>query len=97
MTPNEISEEELAQEKRWTMMGLTRKEVWDMKQENRSLKEKLRAALPIVAYVSAGRGYVDVEPYPDATARRVNAEIQDALTSQSERVDSGNKQVSEEQ
>lgn len=39
----------------------------------------LQAAKPIVAYVSTGRRYVDVEPYPDATARRVNAQISEVL------------------
>lgn len=44
-----------------------------------ALKDLLRAALPIISYVSMGRGYVDVEPYPDAAARRVNAEIRTLL------------------
>jgi len=43
------------------------------------LEDLLRAALPVVSYVSAGRSYVDVEPYPDATARRVNAQIRALL------------------
>lgn len=43
------------------------------------LETVLRHAQPIVAYVSTGRGYVDVERYPDAAARRVNALIYDAL------------------
>lgn len=33
----------------------------------------------IVEYVSMGRGYIGAGPYPDATARRVNAEIKEAL------------------
>lgn len=45
--------------------------------------EKLEAALiqakPVVEYVSMGRGYIGVDIYPDATARRVNAQIQEAL------------------
>jgi hypothetical protein len=45
----------------------------------RALREALSAARPIVAYVSAGRGFVDVDPYPDGEARRVNAVIADLL------------------
>lgn len=30
----------------------------------------LDAARPVLEYVSRGRGYVDVTPYPDYTARR---------------------------
>jgi len=33
----------------------------------------LRAARPVLEYVSRGRGFVDVEPYPDAGARRALA------------------------
>ena len=33
-------------------------------------REVIRALLPIAGYVSRGRGYVDVERYPDAAARR---------------------------
>jgi hypothetical protein len=34
--------------------------------------------LTVLRYVSAGRGYVDVEPYPDAAARRVLGAIDTA-------------------
>lgn len=43
------------------------------------LETILRQALPVVEYVSTGRGFVDVEPYPDARARRVNYLIRFAL------------------
>ena len=43
------------------------------------LRELLAEALPIVAYVSTGRSYVDVELYPDSTARIVNYKIREAL------------------
>lgn len=42
-------------------------------------EDALRAAFPVVAYVSTGRSFVGVEPYPDATARRVAALIDDAI------------------
>lgn len=48
-------------------------------QRDRALRA-LRAALPIVEYVSAGRGHVDTAPYPDAAARTANNLIRDALT-----------------
>lgn len=37
----------------------------------RELEALLAEATPILGYVSRGRGFVDVEPYPDAAARRV--------------------------
>jgi hypothetical protein len=33
--------------------------------------ERADAMRPIVEYVSRGRGFVDVEPYPDAAARAI--------------------------
>lgn len=59
----------------------TNSQTWEQKRIEK-LVGALRAALPIVAYVSTGRRYVDVEPYPDATARRVGAQIQDLLEEQ---------------
>lgn len=49
--------------------------------------EALRDAAKVLAYVSAGRGYVDVEPYPDALARRALGALDDAglLTEEVER------------
>jgi hypothetical protein len=38
----------------------------------------LRDAVKVLRYVSAGRGYVDVEPYPDALARRALGALDDA-------------------
>jgi hypothetical protein len=38
----------------------------------------LRDAVKVLRYVSAGRGYVDVEPYPDALARRTLGALDDA-------------------
>lgn len=46
-----------------------------------ALEECIREALPVIEYVSMGRGYIGVKPYPDATARRVNAALRDALES----------------
>lgn len=43
------------------------------------LVEAAREALPVVEFVSRGRGYVGVEPYPDARARNANALLRDAL------------------
>lgn len=37
------------------------------------------ACIPILEYVSRGKGYVGVEPYPDASARRVLGMIRDGL------------------
>ena len=51
----------------------------EARDEAATLRDLLRAALPILAYVSTGRSYVDVEPYPDASARRVAALIDDAI------------------
>lgn len=45
----------------------------------RRLLNMLRAAQRVIGYVSTGRSFVDVEPYPDATARRVGAQIADLL------------------
>lgn len=44
------------------------------------LRALLKEALGIVAYVSCGRQYVGTAPYPDALARRLNAEIRKALS-----------------
>lgn len=44
-----------------------------------ALRAVAEAARPVLGYVSMGRRYVDVEPYPDATARRVLANLVDAL------------------
>lgn len=43
------------------------------------LEDVLRAAAKVVAYVSSGRGYIGVKPYPDATARKVLAQIDEAI------------------
>jgi chromosome segregation ATPase len=42
-------------------------------------REALERALPIIEYVSRGKGFVGVAPYPDALARIVNAEAHQAL------------------
>lgn len=42
------------------------------------LGSDLSDAIKVLAYVSAGRGYVDVEPYPDALARRALGALDDA-------------------
>jgi hypothetical protein len=39
------------------------------------LEEGLEDALPVIEYVSRGRGFFGIEPYPDARARRVNASL----------------------
>jgi hypothetical protein len=43
-----------------------------------------KAALPLVQYVSAGRKFIDVEPYPDVAARRVGAQLLAALDKENE-------------
>lgn len=50
-----------------------------LKAENERLRLALIQAEPIVEYVSMGRGWVGTQRYPDATARRVNAQIKEAL------------------
>jgi hypothetical protein len=40
-------------------------------------RDRLREAIPVLEYVSRGRRFVDVEPYPDATARRVLGALED--------------------
>ncbi|GGM53499.1 hypothetical protein ACFFX1_54865 [Dactylosporangium sucinum] len=40
--------------------------------------EAVAGALPVLGYVSRGRRFVDVEPYPDAAARRALAALHDA-------------------
>lgn len=39
-------------------------------------RELIEQALPVLRYVSAGRRYVDVEPYPDAAARALLGELE---------------------
>lgn len=39
------------------------------------LRAALAATLPVLQYVSNGRSFVDVEPYPDAAARKLLGEI----------------------
>lgn len=43
------------------------------------LRAAAEAAVPVLGYVAMGRDYIGVEPYPDATARRVLAVLVDAL------------------
>ena len=43
------------------------------------LREALAEAVPVLDYVSRGRGYVDVTKYPDATARMALPLVRDAL------------------
>jgi hypothetical protein len=42
----------------------------NLKAERDALRAECEAMRPIVEYVSRGRGFVGVEPYPDASARR---------------------------
>jgi hypothetical protein len=42
----------------------------------------LERALPIVRYVSMGRGFVGVEPYPDAAARALLGAIEEKSNSE---------------
>jgi hypothetical protein len=49
----------------------------EVKDDDR-LTRALRDAVTVLRYVSAGRGYVDVEPYPDALARRALGALDDA-------------------
>ena len=41
-----------------------------MRRERDAALKALEAAKPVLEYVSRGRRFVDVEKYPDATARR---------------------------
>ncbi len=36
----------------------------------------VQRAIPVLRYVSAGRSYVDIEPYPEATARALLGELE---------------------
>lgn len=45
-------------------------EVERLRTENRALRNAVAYLHPVAAYVSRGRRYVDIEPYPDAGARR---------------------------
>lgn len=47
----------------------------DREGEVARLRAALAATLPVLQYVSYGRRYVDVQPYPDATARKLLGEI----------------------
>jgi hypothetical protein len=49
----------------------------EVKDDDR-LTRALRDVLPVLRYVSKGRRYVDVEPYPDALARRALGALDDA-------------------
>lgn len=44
------------------------------------IRRPLLAAESVVEYVSMGRGWIGTRPYPDASARKVNAEIKEALS-----------------
>lgn len=41
-------------------------------------RETFERVVEVLQYVSGGRNFVDVEPYPDAVARLALAELQDA-------------------
>lgn len=45
-------------------------------------QETLDRLLEVLQYVSGGRNYVDVVPYPDATARRALGELVDTIKTQ---------------
>lgn len=61
------------------LAGLRRK-VSELRTENEQLRDLLIECHALVSYMSAGRGAVgNIGPYPDATARALNARLDAAL------------------